>query len=475
VVWVWVTSFLPNSYGVGDMGYVDLGGGPEVAVGHHGEPVPGGVSVEALAVDAERPPDVTVPLIARQETFRLASGEEVKGYTLNGTSPGPLIEAQRGELVEVRLRNESVAGGMTLHWHGLDVPNGTDGVAGVTQDAVPVQGEYRYRFVAEQVGTFWYHSHQVSHEQVRRGLFGALVIRDPEQQSRADGPVADVTALVHQYGSVRTVNGHARKDRHDLAPGTTTRIRVINTENGAIRVAVRGAPFRLLAVDGTDLVQPESITNEYVLVTAGARADLEIVTPVDGSAVQVTLGGDALLELGPPGSEPDAWPDPEKPLDLLTYGSSVDLGALAEEPDRDFEYRIGTRFGLLNGRPGAWWTVNGHLYPNVPMFTVAEGDIVRMTIVNNSGDSHPMHLHGHHAVVLSRDGDPATGSPWWVDSLHVADGETYEIAFVADNPGIWMDHCHNLRHPREGLVAHLMYEGVSTPFVIGGPGKNVPE
>ena len=63
-------------------------------------------------------------------------------------------------------------GGVALHWHGLDVPNAMDGVAGVTQDAVLVGGEYVYRFVAEQVGTYWYHSHQVSHEQVIGGLFG---------------------------------------------------------------------------------------------------------------------------------------------------------------------------------------------------------------------------------------------------------------------------------------------------------------
>ena len=74
-----------------------------------------------------------------------------------------------------------------------------------------------------------------------------------------------------------------------------------------------------------------------------------------------------------------------------------------------------------------------------------------------------MHLHGHHAVVLARDGVPATGSPWWVDSLNAEDGHTYDIAFVADNPGLWMDHCHNLAHPAEGLMAHLMYSGVTTP------------
>ena len=69
------------------------------------------------------------------------------------------------------------------------------------------------------------------------------------------------------------------------------------------------------------------------------------------------------------------------------------------------------------------------------MFMVTEGDVVRMTIKNTSGQVHPMHLHGHHVVVLSRNGVAATGSPWWTDSLNVEDDETYEVAFVADNPG----------------------------------------
>jgi FtsP/CotA-like multicopper oxidase with cupredoxin domain len=77
--------------------------------------------------------------------------------------------------------------------------------------------------------------------------------------------------------------------------------------------------------------------------------------------------------------------------------------------------------------------------------------------------------------VLSRDGVATTGSPWWVDSLEVDTGETWEIAFRADNPGIWMDHCHNLPHAAEGLVAHLMYDGVSSSFLVGATAGNRPE
>jgi FtsP/CotA-like multicopper oxidase with cupredoxin domain len=127
------------------------------------------------------------------------------------------------------------------------------------------------------------------------------------------------------------------------------------------------------------------------------------------------------------------------------------------------------------GRPGLWWTINGHLFPDVPMFVVAQGDVVRMHLENHSGEVHPMHLHGHHAVVLSHNGATSKGSPWWVDSLNVADGESYDIAFVADNPGIWMDHCHNLPHAAQGLVAHVMYAGVSEPFRLGGRADNQPE
>jgi FtsP/CotA-like multicopper oxidase with cupredoxin domain len=129
----------------------------------------------------------------------------------------------------------------------------------------------------------------------------------------------------------------------------------------------------------------------------------------------------------------------------------------------------------VRGTPGLWWSINGHLYPDVPMYVVREGDIVIMHIDNHSGQLHPMHLHGHHAVVLSRNGVAASGSPWWIDSLNVLEGETYDIAFLADNPGIWLDHCHHLKHAAQGMVAHLMYEGVSTPYKVGGTANNRPE
>lgn len=457
--WYWSTSLVPSTYSVMDMGYADFGGGPSHV---HGA---AGTSVADLTGPATGEPDLDVRLDARQESFELASGERVDGYTLNGTSPGPTLEAQQGDLVQVTLHNVDVAEGVTLHWHGVDVPNAEDGVAGVTQDAVLPGQEHVYRFLAEDAGTYWYHSHQVSSEQVKGGLFGTLVVH-PSGASGED----DVVAPVHTYSGRRTVGGRTGITTVAADAGTQVRVRLVNTDNGPLRSWVSGSSYRVTAVDGRDVNAPADVHGKGVLVTAGGRMDLLVTSPA-----RVDVGGGTALVVGPPGDDVTAGAEPGKPLDLLTYGSPAALPFDPDRADRDFEYRIGRRVGLVDGKPGFWWTVNGHLFPDIPMFHVTAGDVVRMTIRNDSGDVHPMHLHGHHAVVLSRNGVPATGSPWWVDSLNVADGETYVIAFLADNPGIWMDHCHNLDHARDGLIAHLAYAEIDEPYRVGGTTANAPQ
>jgi FtsP/CotA-like multicopper oxidase with cupredoxin domain len=463
LAWLWFASRLPEAYSVMDLGYPDTGGAAGAGAAHRGHR-----PVTSLTADAARPADVTVTLTARRQRFRLASGRAVDGYTLNGQSPGPVIRATEGQLVQVRLVNESVPEGVTLHWHGVDVPNAEDGVAGVTQDAVGIGRDFTYRFVADQVGTFWYHSHQASHEQVAGGLLGALVVTGRER-------AVDVVALVHLYGGVRTVNGREGEQRVPAAPGQHVRVRVVNTDNGQMAAWVAGAPFRVVAVDGTDVHEPAPVRDTAVLVTAGGRADLDVAMPENGSPVRIHLAGSVSIVLGSTSSPAPAVPRPAATLDLLSYGTPAPFGFDPKRPDRRFRYDIGRRPGFLDGRPGLFWTVNGHLFPDMPTFVVAEGDVVRMTITNHSGEAHPMHLHGHHAVVLRRNGVSATGAPWWVDSLNVGTGESYDITFLADNPGIWMDHCHDLPHAVDGLVVHLAYEGLTTGFAVGGKVANKPE
>ncbi|GIE92913.1 multicopper oxidase family protein [Paractinoplanes rishiriensis] len=451
--WFWQDSLVPSTYDMAAMGVVDYGGGP--ATGHaHGA---GGLDVSTLRGPATGTPDVAVTLTAREKDGR---------YTLNDTSPGPEIRAVRGQLIQVTLVNDNVAEGTTLHWHGVDVPNAEDGVAGITQDAVLPGRSHVYRFVAVDAGTYWYHSHQVSHEQVRQGLFGPLVITDP-----AEPPAAvDQVVTVHTYDGRRTVNGVAGVAPLAAPAGQVVRARVINTDAGPMRAWVSGAPYRIVAIDGRPVHGPADVDGRSVIVTAGGRIDMQFTVPAGGAA-RIEAGAGAALTIG----NAPASPEPAALVDLLSYGTTAPLGFDPGRATRTFDYRIGRRPGFLDGRPGLWWSVNGKLFLDVPMYMVSTGDVVRMRISNSSGEVHPMHLHGHHAVVLSRDGAAATGSPWWFDSLDVGDGESYEVAFVADNPGIWADHCHNLQHAADGLLAHLAYTNVTTPFRVGGDAGNSPE
>jgi len=434
-------------------------------VGHdHGA---SGRAITDLRLDPAKKADIVVDLVAAQQQLTIG-GKQIAGYTLNSTSPGPTITAHQGQLVEVHLRNASVKAGVTLHWHGYDVPASMDGVAGVTQDEVPIGGEFTYRFMADQVGTFWYHSHQVSHEQVIGGLFGALVVLP----KAGTGDDLDVLATAHTYGAQKTINGVAGDLRVAAKPGQHVRVRVVNTDNGPIQTW-SSVPYKLVSIDGDDVNAPTDVTDRSVTVTGGGRADLGLTMPTAGIPVRVQVSKGTAVILG--SGDVAAPPQPAAPLDLLSYGSPRPLTFDPAKADRHFLYSVGHRPGFVKGVPGLWWSINGHIYPNVPMYVVRQGDVVVMRIDNHSGEAHPMHLHGHHAVVLARNGVAATGSPWRMDSLEVLNGEVYDIAFVADNPGIWIDHCHNLKHAAQGMVAHLMYAGVTTPYQIGGRADNDPE
>jgi FtsP/CotA-like multicopper oxidase with cupredoxin domain len=466
----WYDSRLPGTYSVMSFGRADYGGGP-APTSHTGHEGHGGTSIATLHGPAGVP-DARFRLTARTATIRLSSGRKVDALTFDGTAPGPELRVQQGDLVEVDLMNDDVAGGVTIHWHGVDVPNAEDGVAGVTQNAVLPGEHYTYRFRANQVGTFWYHSHQVSSEEVRRGLFGAFVI-EPRNEPHH---LVDLALAVHTYDGVPTINADDGVAQRTVPPGTPVHLRLVDTDSVAQRLALDGTPFRVTAIDGTDLHGPTAIEDRAIELPAGGRIDLSFTMPP--SAVRLSLGEtNAGVVLSPDKTaRPPLREPPEQNFDPLTYGSPAPtpFGA-STEYDRRFHLTITRKLGFFGGRPGRQWAVNGGIYPDVPTFMVAKGDLVEMTIANESKNVHPMHLHGHHLLVVSRDGEPSTGSPWWVDSLNVHPGESFVVAFRADNPGIWMDHCHNLTHAAAGLTMHLAYIGLQTPFVVGATHHNTPE
>jgi len=464
--WAWYESRLPSTYSVMDYAIEDDGGEPLPAHAMHG-----GTSVADLKGPAGQPARHFM-LTAEEADVQLPSGRVVHALTFDGAVPGPELRVREGDLVEVTLKNRDVKSGVTIHWHGVDVPNAEDGVAGVTQDAVPPGGSYTYRFRADQVGTFWYHTHQSSSAEVRRGLYGALVI-EPLTPPAKQG--LDLPVVVHTLEGIALVNKTDGVERWQVTPGTEVRMRLVNTDSGPHSFDVGGSPFRVLAIDGTDLHGPTPLSGRTLVLAAGGRYDIGFRMPEQPVrlAVEGTFAGLVLSRDGagdPP--EPAAGPG----FDPASYGppTATPFGA-SSHFDREFTLKVTKKPGFFDGRPGMQWAINGDIFPRVPMFMVEPGDLVKVTIENGSSAVHPMHLHGHHMLVLSRNGKPTTGSPWWSDTLNVEHDETYEVAFRADNPGIWMDHCHNLTHAAAGLTMHVAYAGVTTPYVTGGSAHNHPE
>jgi FtsP/CotA-like multicopper oxidase with cupredoxin domain len=444
----------------------------------------GAVSVATLTGPREGTPDRRFTLTARWARVPLSSGTAIDAWTFDGQVPGPELRVRQGELVEVMLVNQDIAAGVTLHWHGLDVPNAEDGVAGVTQDAVLPGQTFTYRFRAEQVGTFWYHSHQQSSAQVRRGLFGAIVVEPAAPQPAG---LRDIAVVAHTWevAGARTVTFGAADTlrREAVAPGTPVRLRLIDSDADGQTFTLDGTPFRVAAIDGTDLNAPTDLTGARLALGAGGRYDLTFTMPDHPVLLSLAGGSNGPPTSGQPGLllSPDGTGDAPAVangprFDPAHYGSPAATPFGAAGPfDKQFSVLLDDRLGFYDGRFTYLYTINGLVFPATPTFVVREGDLVKVTIVNRSFADHPMHLHGHHILVLSRDGAAVTGSPWWADTLNVAPGERYEVAFRADNPGIWMDHCHNLDHAADGMVMHLAYEGVTSPFEVGPATPNHPE
>lgn len=374
--------------------------------------------------------------------------------------------------VRVALTNQDIEDGVTVHWHGYLVPNGEDGVAGVTQDAVAPGGSFTYRFVASDAGTYWYHAHQVSSEAVRRGLFGMLVV---EPSSPAQD--VDLVVPVHTFDGIPVVGSTDGVLTRTVAAGEPVRVRLINTDPTPHRISVEGTSVTVTAVDGTDLLGPTPIGGQVLRIPAGGRYDVAFQMPDAPVAFAMEGAPDTGLRLSAMGGvAPVAFVDGPD-LDLLSYGTPTPVPGITDaEVTREATLALDRQFRFLRGIPTLAQTINGEVHPFVPPIPIREGDLLRLTVVNRSGETHPMHPHGHRVLVESRNGEPVRGSPLWLDTFDVQPGEVWTVLLRADNPGIWMSHCHNLNHATQGMVVHLAYEGVTTPYELGGgPADNRPE
>lgn len=470
----------------------------------------------------------TFTLTAKESMLHLDDQTMKTAWTYNGTVPGPQLRVKQGETISVTLKNE-LPEPVTIHWHGLPVPNNMDGIPGVTQNAVKPNESFTYRFKVDVAGTYWYHSHQNSSRQVDKGLYGSLVV-EPKTPEPAD---KDVTLVLDEWmqddsmaemhgggGSMAGMNhgadhaapatsaasGHDMANMSDakmmplmytifsvngktgpaIAPlrvkeGEKVRIRLINAGYLSHKLNLQGHAFQIVSTDGQPLHNPPLTSGQLLNIAPGERYDLEFVANNPGTwlleersdnpgakslAVPIVYEGYEAAQ-----AKPESGQLPV--IDLTRYGEAAQSSFSLEQP-YDITYRMDLNTDSRDGQ--MVFTINGQTFPNVPPLDVKKGDRVKVTIVNNSPeDVHPMHLHGHFFQVLSKNGQPVSGSPLVKDTLNVLPGESYVVAFAADNPGEWMFHCHDLGHAAKGMVSEVKYTGFQRDFVVDPTVGNMPE
>ena len=449
----------------------------------------GGTSITSLQAPLTAPQMKQFTLTAQNTIITMDSGEKVAAWAFNGTAPGPVLHVRQGDLVVVHVVNH-LSFGISIHWHGINSFNSSDGVAGVTQDAIKPGQTYTYRFFVPDAGTYWYHAHQLGYVETVGGLFGALIVdpQTPTYHADVDYPVtlhewngSDGQTLFSIDDTLKTLSKAAK-------PGQWVHLRLIESSNTDSSiphlVTLVGAPFKVIALDGHDLVGPQMLNMVPIPIGTAQRVDLLFQMPAHGSVSLITANDQdnnqhyqkfPAIVFGQ-GSVPAKLPAVTQWFDLTTYGQPAPSSiTLQSHFDVDYTIDLNNQMGTSLGRQGMTFTMNGKVFPDTGMLMVKEGQLVEIHLVNQSDLYHPIHLHGHTFTVLDKNGKPLTGSPVHLDTVLVQPHTSYDIAFVANNPGIWMIHCHNFIHANWGMDMMLVYQGYSTPYAVGTLSGNFPD
>jgi FtsP/CotA-like multicopper oxidase with cupredoxin domain len=425
------------------------------------------------------------PNMLRAKVVRAAlvgsRGPQTEVWAYDGAVPGPELRFRQGERLRLEIEN-LLPDATTVHWHGVRVPNAMDGVPHLTQEPIkPQGGRFVYEFALKDAGTYWYHPHLGAPEQVGRGLYGPLIVDEAEppavdrdvtwmlgdwrldREARIVGNFGNFMDASHagRIGNTVTVNG-AIQESFELRAGERVRLRLVNAANARIfGLDFRGHEPLVIALDGHPIV-PHRPEGGRVVLGPSMRADILLDATGEPGSVHAVVDdfyqrrAYRLLDLryakervrGRAGSPP-----PRLAANPL---SEPDL-AKAERHRVRFEGGMMGRMPMMGMRNGMAWTVNGKAvaddrHGHEPIFTAAHGRSHIVELVNDTSWHHPIHLHGHVFRVLSRNGKPAPHREW-LDTVLIDPDSRAEIAFVADNPGNWMLHCHVLEHQASGMMA----------------------
>lgn len=488
-------------------------------------------------------------LTATRGSINLSGKKSVDfALMLNGSIPAPTLEFTEGDEAEIVVKNAIPNEELSIHWHGLLLPNEMDGVPYVTTPPIHSGDKHVFRFKLRQNGTYWYHSHTNVQEQ--KGLYGAFVIHPKKSKIHADFEevvvlsdwsdenATDILKNLRKdgdyylykketirswWGAIQAgklsnflaneltrmggmdysdvgydaflINGKREIALTPARAGQTVRLRIINASASTyFYVALANQAMKVVSADGID-VQP-MLANELLL---GMAETYDIVFTVPSSnrfellatAQDGTGTVSAWIGAGPPVSAArKPYPDLYAKMDHSGHGAehsqhdehaSQTMADHSEHGGHDhtshsplepidtmtvdaLKATTPTEFKnskpvhdvklVLNGDMRRYiWHINGKAIHQDRNIVIRPDETVRFTLENQTMMHHPMHLHGHFFRVLTSAGDYSPLK----HTVDVAPHTTRTIEFLADEPGEWMLHCHNLYHLKTGMARVVKY------------------
>jgi FtsP/CotA-like multicopper oxidase with cupredoxin domain len=412
----------------------------------------------------------------------------------------PILRVRQGEPFRATLVNR-LPEHTSIHWHGIRLPNPMDGVPWLTQRPAMPGESFDYAFAPPDAGSFFFHPHCNSVEQLGRGLFGVLIV-DEAQPPAFDADIVCAArdwnidpsghflplgtsagaAKAGTFGDVHTVSG-------ELAPvfevptGGWARLRVMNLDMSRIMaISVMEAEAWVVATDGNP-VEPFPLA-DWMLGPA-MRIDIAVKVPDTTGAefrlvnnfsadlwvmARARATGAALRGVS---AEPPRLPPGQVPEPGLATASRLrlDFSAAIGQPGPpiDPNERDAIRALLPPGAALAdslclveqtFWAINKTPWPGQdemhtppPLFRLDRGRSYVLELVNATPQMHPIHIHGHSFRVLGSSKDDVR--PHVADTALVRPKERLWVAFVADNPGDWMLHCHIVEHQETGMMGYF--------------------
>ncbi len=418
-------------------------------------------------------------LTAMPSKAELVPGYQTSILGFNGQIPAPTIRCKQGQKVTIRFTN-LLSEPTTIHWHGLRIPIEMDGVPFLSQPPIMPGETFVYEFTPPDAGTFWYHPHMNSVVQLGKGLVGLIIVDeaspvkfeedhqvmvkhwhvDPQGEWK-DLMIPRLSARMGTPGEWGTVNG-SHNPSYSLQENATTRVRIANVDNTlTYPIRLEGVDAWVIAIDGNPVKRPYPLSEHKV--GPGMRVDIGFIAPQAGERVYVRyMKGKfpfPLCEfqcvksnLSPANVLPRLPLNPIPQIDL-DNAQQIDFvfewqGAVTPVDDTG---KASPTFWLINKR--AWSGMSENSIP-AALASLQRGKTYIFNLKNVTQYHHPIHLHGHTFTVLELDG-VKLDEPFHTDTVLLGKNGSAKAAFVADNPGRWMYHCHVIEHLKTGLMGYI--------------------